>query len=136
MSYVVQSSENTIKVILNSQLATHGTPSRPQFTLKTPIETPYNQTGLVNLESLALRAPSMFTARILNDINNSITISSLADAADAYLEAKDDNVDAGEPTIVVMGSGGTYHETGGAGAVDGSTATGGTYSYGGSVATG
>jgi hypothetical protein len=29
MSYVVQSSENTIKVILNSQLATQGTLSRP-----------------------------------------------------------------------------------------------------------
>ena len=67
MSYVVQSSENTVKVILNSQLATHGTMSRPQFTLKTPIETPYSQTGLVNLESIALRAPSMFTPDLLND---------------------------------------------------------------------
>jgi hypothetical protein len=34
MSYVVQSSENTVKVIVNSQLATHGTTSRPQFTLE------------------------------------------------------------------------------------------------------
>jgi hypothetical protein len=85
MSYVVQSSENTIKVILNSQLATHGTTSRPMFTLKTPINTPYNQTGLVNLESIALRAPSMFTKNIINDRDNSITVSTLLEAADAYL---------------------------------------------------
>ena len=85
MSYVIQSSENTVKVIVNSQLATHGTASRPMFTLKTPIETPYNQTGLVNLESIAIRAPSMFTPDLLNDDRNSITASTLLEATDVYI---------------------------------------------------
>lgn len=85
MSYVVQSSENTIKVVLNSQLATNGTVKQPRFTLRTPITTPYNQTGLVCLESIALRAPSMYTRNILNDRNNSIYENTYTDPADAEL---------------------------------------------------
>jgi hypothetical protein len=45
------------------------------FTLKTPIDTPYNQTGLVSLESLSIRAPGLFTKNILNDPTNAVTIS-------------------------------------------------------------
>ena len=130
MSYVVQSSENTIKVILNSQLATHGTNSNPKFTLKTPIETPYNQTGLVNLESLAMRAPSMFTKKIINHTDNSIRISSVKEATDAYLSTTDgdlgDNTDdvdyANKPDTVGQEDPGGFHS----GITYGSTGVSGT----------
>ena len=109
MSYVVQSSENTVKVILNSQLATHGTTSRPQFTLKTPITTPYDQTGLVNLENLAFRSPSMFTKRILNSMENSIHISEqILDAEDLDPWLNPDPDPLTEPDTTAQGDGGDY----------------------------
>ena len=118
MSYVVQSSENTLKVILNSQLATHGTTSRPQFTLRTPITTPYDQTGLVNLENLAFRSPSMFTKRILNSMENSIHVStSILEGEDVYLDETDfdpwtstaDNDPTTEPDTIGQDDGGGYY---------------------------
>ena len=104
MSYVVQSSENTVKVILNSQLATNGTVKQPKFTLRTPITTPYNQTGLVNLESIALRAPSMFTRNFLNDRDNSIYENTYTDPADANLDTYDSNLAADTGPVGVFGA--------------------------------
>ena len=118
MSYVVQSSENTVKVILNSQLATHGTASRPQFTMKTPITTPYDQTGLVNLENLVFRSPSMFTKRILNSMQNTIHVSaSILEGEDVYLDETDfdpwtstaDNDPTTEPDTIGQDDGGGYY---------------------------
>jgi hypothetical protein len=71
------------------------------------------------LESIALRAPSLFTGNIINDIKNSIHISSLLEATDAYAEEYDGSLtdttapidSTTEPDIIVTGTDGTYYDS-------------------------
>lgn len=71
MVFTVCSNEHTVKVILNSKLATDASvKSNLKFNLRTPIISPMNMVSMVCLESATIKAPSMFSEALLNDPSN------------------------------------------------------------------
>lgn len=70
MVFVVGSSDQTTKVILNSRTRTSGESNNPKFTLFQPIITPYDSIGLVNLEGCIVSAPSLFSSGVLDNPRN------------------------------------------------------------------
>jgi hypothetical protein len=70
MVFAISSSENTQKVILSSKLRTGGTAANPKFQLRAPINSPWNQTSLVCLESVIIESPNLFSPNLLNDGDN------------------------------------------------------------------
>jgi len=66
MVFTLSSNEHTIKVVLNSKMASNTSiPYSPKFILGTPINTPHNVVGMVCLESCIITPPSLFTTAIL-----------------------------------------------------------------------
>ena len=70
MVFVVGSSDQTQKVILNSRTRTSGLINNPIFTLFQPITTPYDSIGLVNLEGCIVNAPSLYSPGVLTNPRN------------------------------------------------------------------
>ena len=73
---MINSSERTAKVILNSDLRNNGTPVYgAMYNLITPIRTPNRQIGLTCVESCMIKAPSFFHDGVIENNTNTLLLA-------------------------------------------------------------